>query len=140
MLHMIKLAVGCASPDILREWTKTERINGHVYVQTRTKPKRTAEILDGGSIYRVMNGLITCRQPVIGFDHYTRPDGHQGTLILVSDDVIAVQPRPMRPFQGWRYLKPEDAPADLKGGQQHNDGTANLPPTLRARLTELGLL
>lgn len=140
MLHMIKLAVGCHTPEALREWTRTERVNGHAYVQTRTKPKQASEILRGGSLYRVMNGLIRCRQPIVGFDRYTRFDGHEGTLILVSDDVIPVQPRPMRPFQGWRYLKPEDAPADLQGGTADDDGTGSLPVSLHKRLTELGLL
>lgn len=140
MLHMIKLAVGCSTLESLKDWIQTERINGHAYVQTRTKPKRDAEILNGGSIYRVMNGLITCRQPIIGFDRYTRHDGHDGTLILVSDDIIPVQPRPMRPFQGWRYLKAEDAPLDLKETTHGDNGISALPSTLHKRLVDLGLL
>ncbi|MXV43864.1 DUF1489 family protein [Saccharibacter sp. 17.LH.SD] len=140
MLHMIKLAVGCTTPDALRDELKVERINGHGYVRTRTMPKRADDILKGGSIYRVMNGLILCRQPIIGFDEYTRDDNHKGTLILVSDEVIDVQPRPMRAFQGWRYFNPEDAPPDLSDNHSQQTGATLLPPALRARLAELALI
>jgi hypothetical protein len=49
--------------------------------------------------------------------------------------VIKVAPRPYRAFQGWRYLKAEEAPADLGEG-----GAAALPEELRRTLGELGLL
>ena len=44
--------------------------------------------------------------------------------------------QPRRAFQGWRYLKPEDAPRDL------GDRAAlrELPPELRRDLADLGLL
>lgn len=142
-LHMIKLIVSCTSPEMLRDWVAVERHRGTAYVRTRTMPKRAEEIVQGGgSIYRVINGLIMCRQPIIGFDSYTRDDGHPGTLILVSDEVIPTQPRPMRPFQGWRYFKPEDAPPDLGQGAADlpDDGISSLPASLRNQLSELGLL
>lgn len=140
VLHMIKLAVGCSTLDDLRESGQTQRVHGHTFIRTRTKPKQAPDILNGGSIYRVMNGLILCRQPVIGFKSYTRDDGHSGTLILVSDDIIRVQPRPMRPFQGWRYLKDADAPLDISARTHDDDGITSLPQHLRTRLTNLGLL
>ncbi|MCX5616257.1 DUF1489 domain-containing protein [Bombella sp. TMW 2.2559] len=142
-LHMIKLIVGCTSPEMLRDWVAVERHGDVAYVRTRTMPKRADEILEGGgSIYRVINGLIMCRQPIIGFDSYTREDGHPGTLILVSDDVIPTQPRPMRPFQGWRYFKPEDTPPDLDQPATGvpDNGISSLPASLRNQLSELGLL
>lgn len=142
-LHLIKLIVGCTSPEMLQDWVAIERHNGIAYVRTRTMPKRAEEILQTrGSIYRVINGLIMCRQPIIGFDTYTRDDDHQGTLILVSDEVIPTQPRPMRPFQGWRYFKAEDAPPDLNHTATGvaDDGVSSLPIALRNRLSELGLL
>nr|WP_236646592.1 DUF1489 family protein [Aristophania vespae] len=73
------------------------------------------------------------------FEPYTREDGNQGTLILVTQEVIPVQARPMRPFQGWRYFKAEDAPPDLDGSD-YNNGINQLTPEFRRHLTELGLL
>nr|WP_294914954.1 DUF1489 domain-containing protein [uncultured Neokomagataea sp.] len=136
MLHMIKLAVGCPTIDALRERMQHPRFRGHGAITTRTMPKRADEILNKGSLYRVLNGLILCRQPIVGLEPYERPDGTTGTLILVSDEIIPVQPRAMRPFQGWRYLKAEDAPADLGA---ISDGIANLPPHLHKILSELAL-
>ncbi|MDF7674182.1 DUF1489 domain-containing protein [Acetobacteraceae bacterium ESL0709] len=139
MLHMIKLAVGCSTVEELQKWVMLQRHKEYGFVRTRTMPKRAEEILAGGSLYRVMEGFILCRQPIKGFEPYARDDGHTGTLILVSDKVIPVQPRPMRPFQGWRYFKPEDAPPDL-GGIEDENGINLLPPVIKKRLTELGLL
>lgn len=139
MIHMIKLAVGCSTVEELQAWVLQQRYGDYGFVRTRTMPKRVEELLAGGSLYRVMDGFILCRQPIRGFEPYTREDGHIGTLILVSDEVIAVQPRPMRPFQGWRYFKPEDAPPDLTMTDSES-GIRLLPPDLKKRLTELGLL
>ncbi|QDH16541.1 DUF1489 family protein [Swingsia samuiensis] len=141
MLHMIKLAVGCSSLDELRARMQHPRINGHGAVITRTMPKRASEILNGGSLYRVMNGMVLCRQPIIGLEPYQRDDGTTGTLIIVIDDIIPVHPRTMRPFQGWRYLTPQDAPEDLTGtNTSHDNGIASLPPHLRKELAELALI
>jgi hypothetical protein len=51
--------------------------------------------------------------------------------------VVAVTPRPCRPFQGWRYLADADAPGDL--AQAGGDVSA-MPETLRRELADLGLL
>ncbi|MFT8980061.1 DUF1489 family protein [Gluconobacter oxydans] len=139
MLNIIKLAVGCPSLEVLRERLNHYRVNGRATVQTRTMPKRAEEVLDGGSLYRVMDGMILCRQPIIGLESCQRSDGSTGTLIVVSDDIIPLQPRPMRPFQGWRYLEPKDAPPDL-GNSLTQDGIADLPPQLRRELAELALI
>jgi hypothetical protein len=51
--------------------------------------------------------------------------------------VIPVQPRPCRPFQGWRYLAAHDVPRDL--GRASGD-IAVMPEAMRRELAELGLL
>ena len=51
--------------------------------------------------------------------------------------VHAVAPRPMRPFQGWRYLDVKDAPPDL---DRVAKGTSNMLEPMRRELRELGLL
>jgi hypothetical protein len=52
--------------------------------------------------------------------------------------VISVSPRPMRPFQGWRYLTPDAAPPDL--GKAAEKGVAAMPEPMRRELRDLGLL
>jgi hypothetical protein len=51
--------------------------------------------------------------------------------------VIPVEPRPFRPFQGWRYLQPKDAPRDIG---QHGGDLAEMPEEMRRELAGLGLL
>ena len=51
--------------------------------------------------------------------------------------LIPVRPTPRRPFQGWRYLTCEDAPADLGNGDA---ALKDLPPQMRVELAELGLI
>ena len=52
--------------------------------------------------------------------------------------VIAVSPRPMRPFQGWRYLTEDAAPSDL--GKSMAKSVAAMPEPMRRELRDLGLL
>ena len=52
--------------------------------------------------------------------------------------VITVSPRPMRPFQGWRYLGEDAAPPDL--GKAAAASVASMPEPLRRELRDLGLL
>ncbi len=49
----------------------------------------------------------------------------------------AVIRRPMKAFQGWRYLKPEDSPPDLNMARRDEP---DLPPDLQSALAEIGVL
>lgn len=140
MLHLIKLAVGCPTLDTLAARMQEQRVDGHGVIHTRTMPKRATEILSGGSIYRVLDGMMLCRQPITDLRAVKRADGSSGTLILVSDDIIPVSPRPVRPFQGWRYLEPDNAPGDLRAGDPATQGLEDLPPSLRRALAGLALI
>ena len=51
---------------------------------------------------------------------------------MFDPELVPVEPTPKRAFQGWRYLKPEDAPIDLKAGK----GTIEMPSNLRASLRD----
>jgi len=139
VLHLIKLTPGCANVEELAQRVREgDRHDGLHVIYTRTQPKRADEIAGKGSIYRVIAGFVAARQSIIRFKPHTRHDGQEGTMILVAPEVISVQPRPMRPFQGWRYYKPEDAPPDLTARDENL--LHAMPTHLRKALTELCLL
>jgi hypothetical protein len=58
---------------------------------------------------------------------------------LLDPVVVPLIGRPTRPFQGWRYLQPEAAPADLDTSVMA-DGEEMLPPVLRRELRALCLI
>jgi hypothetical protein len=109
-----------------------------LFHRTGQRPKREADLLDGGSIYWVIKGMILARQRLIGFDEGTRPDGRPCCLILLEQDLVPVRPTPRRAFQGWRYLEADDAPPDLDA--RLVDDLSGMPPQMRKDLAELGLL
>lgn len=142
-VHMIKLVVGVEDLDHFWEIQQCSVVdfNGQPAnpVQTRYKPKREAEVLKGGSLYRVIKNKICCRQKIIGFDQYESADKGTQTLIMVEPEIIQVYSTPKRPFQGWRYFEPAAAPKDrgvYLGGNQLGD----IPEDLESDLAEAGLL
>jgi hypothetical protein len=140
-LHLIKLCVGADSIDDLATWQAERRKRskgpfGHTTFQT---PKRQGEVLNGGSLYWVIKGVVQVRQPITGFGDGKKEDGSPCCLIELGPDLIPVLPMPRRPFQGWRYLTAEDAPADIGTGRRNKD-LAEMPPALRRELASLGLL
>lgn len=134
-LHLIKLCVGADTPDDLRAWRRSRAGAGHrPIVHTRHTPKRAAEILDGGSLFRVFKGVVLIRQRVVAIE--TVGDGAQRRCeILLDDAMIPTAPQPRRAFQGWRYLDPKDAPADLAAEVE-----GDVPQDLVRRLRELGAM
>ena len=58
-----------------------------------------------------------------------------GCDIVLTGAFVQVEPRRFRPFQGWRYLDPKEAPADLRSA-----GARDLPPEFVKELAVLGLL
>ena len=144
-LHLIKLAVGCESVKDLKQWI-AERMQAarkkglpehHIHV-TRMTPKRVEEILAGGSLYWVIKGEIAAREKLLAIEPFRDRDGIGRCRLVMQPKVISVSPRPMRPFQGWRYLKPGDAPPDL--GKASADSVAAMPEPMRRELRDLGLL
>ena len=109
----------------------------HIHI-TRMTPKREDEILAGGSLYWVIRGEVAAREKIVALEQFRDKDGIGRCRIVMQPKVIAVSPRPMRPFQGWRYLKPDSAPADL--GKTSAKGVAAMPEPLRRELRDLGLL
>ncbi|MFN3868707.1 MAG: DUF1489 family protein [Hyphomicrobiaceae bacterium] len=145
-LHLVKLCVGAASIDDLAQWQHTalafaRRTNPKARISHTTfqTPKRQADLLDGGSLYWVIKGVVQVRQRIIGFGEGVKENGQACCLIELDDTLVAVRGMPRRPFQGWRYLEPADAPADLGHGAAA-DGVAAMPPAMRRELAALGLI
>lgn len=135
-IHLVKLAVGIDSPEHLKQVHAQRRARfGRMFTRTRMVPRRTGELLDGGSLYWVIKGIVSLRQPILAFETDTDADGKTFCDIVLGDPV-AVAGGSKRPFQGWRYLKAEDAPPDLPEGVE---GDAP-PPEMAAELRALGLL
>ena len=136
-LHLIKLCVGVSELKEFEEWRREEqRARRPMQHVTRMFPKRSTEILKGGSIYWVIRGLVSVRQRILELEPITGRDGIQRCRIVFDPAYILVRPTPHRPFQGWRYLEPASAPPDLT----KRSGIARMPDKLRAELAELGLL
>ena len=107
-------------------------------VWTRSLPKRAAEVLAGGSLYWVITGILAARQPVLEIAEDTYDDGSRCARIEVEPTLIPVSPVRMRPFQGWRYLEPAAAPADLN--RNAATGIDRLPVEVLRDLRELCLV
>lgn len=139
--HLIKLSVGSETVEGLAEWQSSPQAQGddglprHI---TRMWPKREKDILvGGGSIYWVFKGAIQCRQNIIRFDEVFGSDGIRRCAIVLEPKLYRTVQAPKRPFQGWRYLDPKDAPPDLKEGRADED---QLPPELAGELADIGVL
>ncbi|MEW7008190.1 MULTISPECIES: DUF1489 family protein [unclassified Lentilitoribacter] len=142
-LNLIKLCVGIESAEQLQELMvgrkAAHEAAGTTYEPihtTRMLPKRRDELLDGGSLYWVMKGQVRARQKLVDIRPFTDGEGISRCDLVLSTDLVFTQWQPRRAFQGWRYLKVEDAPADLDHGQ----GADTLPLEVQRELAELGLL
>ena len=143
-LHLIKLCVGCDSVSDLENWIKqklkekkrrgqkVERIH-----TTRMVPKRAEELISGGSLYWVIRGQITCRERILDIRPFTDKDGIGRCGVVLDGKLVLVEPRPRGAFQGWRYLRADEAPRDLSRAAP---GAARMPEAMRRELQQLGLL
>ncbi|MGL5115564.1 MAG: DUF1489 family protein, partial [Beijerinckiaceae bacterium] len=119
-LNILKLCVGCDSIADLESWIEETRLMyrrlGRPYRQqhtTRMVPKRMDEIVVGGSLYWVIKSQVQCRQRILAIEPFTDADGIGRCQLVLEPVVHRVRLRPMRPFQGWRYLEGKDAPPDM---------------------------
>ena len=92
-------------------------------------------MLAGGSLYWVIRGEIAAREKIIAIEPFRDKDGIGRCRLVMQPKVIAVLPRPMRPFQGWRYLAESDVPPDLGKRRQRRrrDAGAAAPRIARSR-------
>lgn len=139
-LNLIKLSVGSESVESISNWQSTKqarRHNGKLCHVTRMWPRREGEIVEGGSIYWVIRGLVLARQNILGFEAHEGQDGIKRCAIVLDEDLIRTVPQPRKAFQGWRYLAGSDAPLDLDHAL---DISSPLPPNLEQELAQIGVL
>jgi hypothetical protein len=127
---MTKIAYSAESLASLKEWLESHRDEARL--TTRYLPKRHEEMA-GGSLYWIMEHAIVGRSPILGFEQ--RADGRW--TIRLEPRLIAVETKPKRAHQGWRYLAENDAPSDLSALDGDSDA---LPPKLAGELGRLGLV
>ncbi|MGP3699065.1 DUF1489 family protein [Rhodobacter sp. NSM] len=138
-VNILKLCVGAEAVEDLIRWQESQKhrwpdgIPRHV---TRMWPKREAEVLAGGSLYWVFKGLVLARQRIRALDSVTGEDGIARCALVLDPEVIRTVPAPRRPFQGWRYLPANEAPADLPKERACEEP---LPPELAQALADIGL-
>ncbi|MCJ8158949.1 DUF1489 family protein [Sphingomonas sp. LaA6.9] len=131
-LNLTKVAVGCASLEILTQRIAARSKNEVAEVTTRYRPTRHDELI-GGSLYWIIKHKLVARQTILGFEEM---ENEKRWIIRLESRLVTVQPRPRRAHQGWRYLTTSDAPADL-GALGDAD---ELPPAMLGELSALALL
>lgn len=139
MIHLLKLAVGVRDVGHLAEIQRRRALaDPPLRHQTRSVPRRADELTDGGSIYWVIGGAILVRQRVLDvIEDRWDDDTHCAGLVL-DPHLVRVAARPMRAFQGWRYLTEEDAPMDITTSEAAR--ADELPAELQRSLRALALL
>ncbi len=140
-LHLIKLCVGADSIADLAEWQdkklvvlKRKRKPLELIHVTRMWPKREEELLKGGSLYWVIKGQIAVRQRLLELREVIK-NGSPHCALVLDPKLVPTERRFHRPFQGWRYFDPKNAPRDLTRARG-----AAMPEELQAELVNLGLL
>ena len=143
-VHLVKMAVGIESIDHLKD-VQADRLRrareadpeGSLRHLTRNTPRRSDEVLDGGSIYWVIKGYIRVRQRIVGFGEAVGRTGKPRCAIILDPELVRTELVPHKPMQGWRYMEDEAAPEDLAEGELPE---TTLPDEMAAELRALGLL
>ena len=138
LVNLVKLCVGAETindltdrQDNLNRKDKNRRT--HV---TRMWPKRGDEILNGGSLFWVIKGFIQARQKIIGLEEVFGQDNIRRCSIVLDPEIFLTTSVKKRPFQGWRYLNPADAPPDL---YNISSSEPTLPNELAIALADIGV-
>ncbi len=140
-VNLIKLSVGSETSDDLRDWQKRlieRRRQANLplrpWHETRQFPKRANELVDGGSIYWVIKGVVQVRQTILEVNRCDDRNGKSYCELVLDPKLVPVRPVARKAFQGWRYLTMADAPPDLEGTD-----LLDLPAPLKAKLLEDGV-
>jgi hypothetical protein len=143
-VHLLKLCVGVDTVQELKDW-QDERLKRlkragkttELCHRTLQAPRRRDEVLDGGSLYWVIKGVILVRQRILDLRPDTKDDGVACCGIVLDPELVATRAQARRAFQGWRYLQASDAPADLR---VVGEADGDMPKAMRADLRELRLI
>jgi hypothetical protein len=140
VLHLIKLSVGPKDvAELAALQARRAEVDPPLRHRTRMAPRRAAEIVTGGSIYWVVAGFLRVRQRILEIREEAWEDGTSCAGLVLDPRLVAVEARPVKPFQGWRYLEPAAAPPDIAATVAAR-GVEALPARLREELRTLGLL
>jgi hypothetical protein len=140
MLHMLKLSVGVKEVAQLRAiQTLRAAADPPLRHQTRMMPKRRDEMLDGGSIFWVIGGFVQVRQRLLDIIEDRWDDGTPCAGLVLDRVLVPVEARPVKAFQGWRYLDAASAPPDVAAMPQAA-GAEAMPEAMLRELRTLGLI
>jgi hypothetical protein len=142
-VHLIKLCVGVDTVQELAVWQaerleylrKAGQVPEHCH-RTMQTPRRRDEVLNGGSLYWVIKGVILVRQRVLDLRPDVKDDGVACCGIVLEPQLVATRAQGRRAFQGWRYLLPADAPRDARLLEAHSE----MPQDMREDLLRLCLI
>jgi hypothetical protein len=142
-VNIIKLCVGVEDPETLQSYNdmrlaqkKKAKEPLELMHVTRMTPKRVDEVLDNGSLYWVMKGIVRCRQRILELRPLVDEEGKSHCGFVLDHELVLTERLAKRPFQGWRYLEPSNAPGDAR----FSEGEDDMPIEMREELRELGLL
>ena len=144
-INIVKLAVGVKSVEelalIQRRFLSHggAHANNGFYHSTKLMPKKHEAIVESGSLYWVIKGVICARQKIVAITKDEDSDGIKRCKIFLDDTIIKTTPMRKKPFQGWRYLKKNRTPADIIDpvtGTFEDD----IPLDVQQQLLEVGLL
>ncbi len=137
-IHLVKLCVGANDISDLVNWQRhLQSTHQRVFHTTRMMPKRVPDLLEDGSIYWVIKQKIRIRQKITDVEGFVDDQGTRRCHLHLDPELVLTRLQARRPFQGWRYLPPGDAPADMPDNIEIDE---EIPETLRAELIELGLI
>lgn len=141
-IHLLKIAAGIGSVSDLNQRFEAygefdPELGFVVPIVTRNVPRQREALMDGGSIYWIIKGLIQVRSEIIDLQEGEGSNGRRLCHIYVSPKIQRVVPTKRRGFQGWRYLQASDALPDIEDGPIGEEGQ---DVELAGELKELGLL
>ena len=144
-IHLIKLCVGIDDVEHLIRVHKSRLAAPQKHGQpeairhiTRNMPRRSEELLNGGSLYWVIRRIICVRQPILSLERLEHEDGRSVCAIYLGTKYVQTVPRQSRAFQGWRYLSAKEAPMDIEN--KKSGMCEELPLEMTEELREMGLL